>query len=74
MTILEFSDTVVDPSQKNYVKNEPKEDVTQPKIDIIVETNPCENVKKKFSRSWGHSLYTGAKPIILRHYNIHMDL
>ena len=32
VTILEFSDTVVDPSQKNYVKNEPKEDVTNPKL------------------------------------------
>ena len=48
VTILEFSDTVVEPSQKNYVKNEPKEDVTQSKIDIIVETHPCEKCEKGF--------------------------
>ena len=47
VTILEGSDTVVYPIQKNNVKNEPKEDVKQPKIDLIVETHPCDKCERK---------------------------
>ena len=57
VTILEFSDTVVDPSQKNNVKNEPKEDVTQPKIDITVETQPCDKCEKVFPKLGPKSLH-----------------
>ena len=49
VTILEGSDTVVYPIQKNNVKNEPKEDVKQPKIDLIVETHPCNKCERKKS-------------------------
>ena len=60
VTILEFFDTVVDPSQKNNVNNEPKEDVTQPKIDIIVETHPCDKCEKVFPKVWrkAHNIKT----------------
>ena len=57
VTILECSDIVVDPSQKNNVKNEPKEDVKQPKIDKIVEKYPCDKCEKVFPKFGSKSLH-----------------